>query len=365
MSGEVPDGSGHAAAGRPAPEGGGSGEAGPWPRPARPAKLADIAREAGVHVTTASRALRGSEGVGPETAARVREVAQRLGYLPHPAAASLRTGRSKLLGVVVPRLTDLVLATIYEGIEQGAASAGYQAVVANSGDDREAQRLRVATLLANRVDGLILGDARTDSPLVHELRRRGTKIVLTSRRLPGVVSVTCDDVLGGRMAAEHLVGLGHRDVGVIAGEPYASTGIERTRGFVTALADAGLPVPDANVLRSGFDVRGGREAAEELLARTPRPTALFAVNDFAAIGAMGAIRDAGLRVGDDVAVVGFNDVPLAAELPVALTTVRSPMREMGRQAALALVALIAGEHVESLRMRPELMARASTLGTRG
>jgi LacI family transcriptional regulator len=329
----------------------------------RPATLSDIASAAGVHPTTVSRALRGGDGVGRKTAERVRAVARELGYLPHPAAASLRTGRSKMLGVVVPRLTDVVLATIYEGIEQGSADAGYQTVVANSGDDREVQRLRVDTLLSARVDGIILGDARSDASLAHQLVERGTKVVLTSRRLPDIVSVTCDDPVGGRLAAEHLLQLGHRRMGVIAGEPYASTGVDRTQGFLDACADAGIEVPATAVLHSRFDVQGGREAADALLRLDPRPTALFAVNDFAAIGAMGAIRDRGLRVGDDVAVVGYNDVPPAAELPVALTSIRSPMRQMGYHTARTLIALINGQECESMRLTPELRARTSTLGS--
>lgn len=329
----------------------------------RPATLSDIGRATGVHPTTVSRALRGGDGVGRETAERVRAVARKLGYLPHPAAASLRTGRSKMLGVVVPRLTDVVLATIYEGIEQGSADAGYQTVVANSGDDPAVQRLRVETLLTARVDGIILGDARSDSSLVHELVERGTKVVLTSRRLPGILSVTSDDLAGGRLAAEHLLAIGHQRMGVIAGEPYASTGGDRTQGFLDACAGAGIDVPAAAVLHSRFDVRGGREAADALLQLDPRPTALFAVNDFAAIGAMGAIRDKGLRVGDDIAVVGYNDIPPAAELPVALTSVRSPMREMGYHAALTLIALINGQERESMRLLPELQARTSSLGS--
>jgi LacI family transcriptional regulator len=324
-------------------------------------RLSDVARAAGVHTTTVSRALRGSEGVGEETAERIRRVAADLGYLPHPAATSLRTGRSRMIGVVVPRLTDLVLATIYEGIEEGAAAAGYQTVVANSGDDIEIQRLRTETLLGMRVDGLILGDARTDSGLVRGLLDSGAKVVLTSRRLPGVTSVTCDDLEGGRLAGRHLLELGHRRVGIIAGRPYASTGIERTLGFREVYAEAGVPVPDERVLHSPFDAEGGRRAAEALLALDPRPSAIYAVNDFAAIGAMGAIREAGLRVGADVSVVGYNDVSIAADLPVSLTTVRSPMREMGRGAAAAIVKLIEGRPARSRRLAPELVRRASSV----
>ncbi|GAB3169465.1 LacI family DNA-binding transcriptional regulator [Streptomyces incanus] len=330
-----------------------------------PVTLAQIARQAGVHVSTVSRALSPDDAVrgavAAETATLIRGLAEELGYQRDPAGAALRTGRSRMLGVLVPRLTDIVLATVYEGIDAAASAAGYHTVVANTGDDPEMQRRRADALLARRVDGLVLGDARSDCDLVAELARRHIPLVLVSRRLPGRVSVTTDDVLGGRLAAEHLLGLGHRHVAVVAGEPYASTGVERTRGFRDAFAEAGLPVPKSHVTGSTFDVPGGRAAADRLLGLHPRPTAVFAVNDFAAIGVMAAVRDAGLTVGRDVAVVGYNDVPLAAALPVPLTSVRSPMYRMGEAAATTLVTMLAGGPVRSRRLRPTLRARASTL----
>ncbi|MFJ7996229.1 LacI family DNA-binding transcriptional regulator [Streptomyces sp. NPDC096310] len=322
--------------------------------------LADVAADAGVHQSTASRALRDGTGVGAATADRVRESARRLGYVVNPAASSLRTGRSRLLGVLVPRLTDIVLATVYEGIEAGAAAAGYQAVVANTGDDPEVQRAKVERLLALRVDGLLLGDARGDTTLASELVARGVPVALVSRRLRGVTSFTCDDIVGGRLVAEHLLALGHRRVAVVAGEPYASTGVERTKGFTDAYAKAGLPVDPALVVNAPFDVHGGERAAHLLLAAEPRPTAVFAVNDFAAIGVMGALRASGLVPGRDVAVAGFNDVPLSAQLPIPLTSVRSPMRAMGERAATALVGMVEGRSARSRRFTPELMVRAST-----
>ncbi|WP_406407802.1 substrate-binding domain-containing protein [Streptomyces halstedii] len=331
-----------------------------------PVTLAQIARQAGVHVSTVSRALSTDDavrgGVGAETVTQIRALAEELGYQRDPAGAALRTGRSRMLGVLVPRLTDIVLATIYEGIDAAASTAGYHTVVANTGDDPEMQRRRADALLARRVDGLVLGDARSDSDLVAELARRRIPLVLVSRRLPGRISVTTDDVLGGRLAAEHLLSLGHRRVAVVAGEPYASTGVERTQGFLDAFAGAGLPVPASHVVPSRFDVPGGRAAAEHLLSLAPRPTAVFAVNDFAAIGVMAAVRDAGLTVGRDVAVVGYNDVPLAAALPVSLTSVRSPMYRMGEVAATTLVTMLDGRSGRSRRLRPTLEARASTLG---
>lgn len=332
-------------------------------QPHRPVTLATIAKWAGVHASTVSRALSASPtGISPATVDRIQALADALGYLPDQTAAALRTRRTQIIGVLVPRLTDIVLATIYEGIDATAVESGYQTVVANTRDDPQLQRVRLETLLARRVDGLILGDARRDTPMVNDLARRGIPFVLTSRRLPGHLSVTTDDLRGGGLAAEHLMSLGHVHIGVIAGESYASTGVERTKGFLDARASAQTPVDPRYVVQTTFDTAGGRAGAEQLLRLHPRPTALFAVNDFAAIGAMGAVRDAGLEVGKDVAIVGYNDVSIAGELPVALTTVRSPMFRMGQEAARTLLSILADEPARSKRLRPRLIARASTLG---
>ncbi|WP_100498073.1 LacI family DNA-binding transcriptional regulator [Geodermatophilus chilensis] len=332
--------------------------------------LRDVAVRAGVHVSTASRVLRrrdrGTESRGrlSDTAERVRRIADELGYRPDPYAASLRTQRTDTFGVLVPALTDLVLATIYDAIEETAKERGYDTFVANTRDDLEEQRRRVDLLLDRRVDGLILGDARLDSTFVDELAARDVPFVLTSRRHGAHPSVTCDDELGGRLAAQHLLALGHRRVAVVAGEPYASTGQDRTRGFLDVCRESGVRVPASRVLHSRFDVAGGRAAAERLLAvRTP-PTAVFAVNDFAAIGVMGALRDYGMRVGEDVAVVGYNDVPIARELPVPLSTVRSPLREMGEQAVAALCARLDGQDIGVVRLAPEMIRRASSVPVR-
>lgn len=329
-----------------------------------PATLRTVAKLAGVSASTVSRVLNAGPGVerwaSAATTTRIRAIATQVGYVPNPHAASLRTHRSNLIGVLVPRLSDLVLATIYEGIEEAAAAAGYHTFVANSRDRPEEQRARVEMLLSRRADGLILGDAYADARFVDELAAREVPFVLVSRRAGNHPSVTCDDELGGRLAAEHLLGLGHRRVGVIAGEPYASTGIDRTAGFVTTYAAAGFPVPADLVIHSQFDVAGGRRAAERLMAHDRIPTAIFAVNDFAAIGALGAIRDSGAVAGRDIAVVGYNDIPLAAELPISLTTIRSPMHQMGYRAAELLVSLLAGETVRPERLQPVLVARATT-----
>lgn len=326
--------------------------------------LAELAKRAGVHVSTVSRALSpSSSGVGAETAARIRALAVEMGYQPDPAAAALRTGRSAVLGVLVPRLTDYVLARIYEGIDAKAHDSCFSTFVSNTNDDPELRKEKLEELLARRVEGIVLGDARLDGDeLVGILARRQIPYVLVNRRLRGHPSVTTDDILGGSLAAEHLLELGHKHVGIIAGPSHASTCVERTHGFVQKYLSAGIGIPDELILNSGADTSAGYEAGTELMRRLPGLTAIFAINDFAAIGAMGAIRDQGKVPGRDIAVIGYNDIPLAAHLPVPLSSIASPMFEMGQQGTALLLDLIAGKTGESKRLAPKLIARTSTTG---
>lgn len=340
----------------------------PWPhadRYGRPT-LRTIAVLAGVSPSTVSRVLHpgaknDGRSIAPATRAKITEVAGQTGYVANPHAASLRTQRSSLIGVLVPRLTDLVLALIYEGVEAAASELGFGTFVTNTHDDPATQRARVEMMLNRRVDGLVLGDVRADGNLADDLRARGIPYVLTNRRLAGHPSATCDDYAGGTLAAKHLLELGHTTVAVAAGASYASTGIDRSSGFLDMYARAGHPVPAELMVHSAFDVAGGRRAAERLLQVEPGVTAIFAVNDFAAIGALGAIRDAGRRPGIDIGLVGYNDVPVVSELPVPLTTIRSPMREMGALALELLMKRLDDREVESVLLPPELIVRSSTV----
>lgn len=333
---------------------------------ARALTLKDLARQLGIHPSTVSRVLHSdpesARGAASEaTARRIRELAAELGYSPDPQATGLRTRRTRLLGVVVPRLSDLVLAVMYEGIEREAATFGYSSFVTNSRDDIDEQRRKVELMLARRVDGLIIGDRHLDAEdLFTDLNRRNVPFVLMNRHHPDVPSATCDDTRGGELVADHLWTKGHREVCVIAGEPYATTGVDRTTGFVERWRSLGGDITEDSIVWSRFDTQGGREAAETILASGKRPTALFAVNDFAAIGAMGALRSYGLITGTDCAVVGFNDTSLAAELPIPLSSVRSPMAEIGRTAVRLLQGVLRGEPVESVRLEPTLHVRESS-----
>jgi LacI family transcriptional regulator len=333
--------------------------------------LRDIAEAAGVALSTASRVLsRAREGHAPrsEAAARVLAVADEMNYERDLFAASLRTRRTQMLGVLVPRLTDVVLSTMYEGIDEAASALGYQTVVANTLDSPEEQRRRAEMLIGRRVDGLILGDARVDDPYLDQLAARGVPFVLFNRRHEPYDSVSCDDVAGGRLVGNHLADLGHRRIAIIAGEPYARTAIDRVAGCVAALAERGIEVPSSSIIPSHFDAEGGRGAANRLLRTKTPPSAIFAVNDMTAIGAMGALRDQGYQVGVDVAVVGFNDISIASELSVPLTTVRSPLTEIGQHVARLLIARLttdesradAAREPTEIRLPPRLVVRASS-----
>lgn len=331
----------------------------------RPITLRMIAAETGVHVSTVSRVLNAKDGdvsrwAAAETVERIRDLARSRGYRRNVYASNLRTAKSNLVGVIVPRLQDFVLATIYEGIEEAAIQLGYSTFVTNSLDIDENRQARTAMMLERRVGGLIFGDAHLDDPFLAELEERAVPLVLVSRRTAGHISVTCDDYQGGRLVADHLIATGRRNVAVLAGLPFASTAADRVRGLVDGFREAGLDVPQSRIVYGPFDAAGGRKATEEILASGYRPDSIFATNDFAAIGALGTLRDNALTVPDDVAVVGFNDTPLAAEMTIPLTTVRSPMHDMGHRSFELLVQRMQGERPESEQLTPQLIVRASS-----
>lgn len=332
---------------------------------ARPVTLRMIAKESGVNVSTVSRVLNAKQSevlqwASQETVDRIREVAQRLQYSRNIYASNLRTASSHLVGVIVPRLQDFVLATIYEGIEEAAIAHGYSTFATNSLDQKQRRRDRTEMMIDRRVGGLIFGDAHLEDPFLDELKADEFPLVLVSRRNPAHVSVTCDDYAGGRLVAAHLIETGRLDVGILAGQRYASTAADRVRGVVDGFREAGIDVPDHRIVYGPFDAAGGRMATEQILSAGTVPNAIFATNDFAAIGAIGVLRDHGIAIPDDVALVGFNDTSLAVELPIPLTTVRSPMHQMGYRSFELLMQKMAGEDPVSEQLEPALIVRASS-----
>lgn len=330
--------------------------------------LKALSEQLGLHVSTVSRVLNGSPAeinaaASPETVQRIKELAAKNHYSPNPHATSLKTQRSHTIGVLVPRLSDLVLATIYEGIDESATKNRIFTFVSNTHDSVVLQRELGEMALARHVDGLIIGDAHygKDNDFLDEIHERGVPFVLVSRRAENYPSVTCNDYLGGQLAAKHFIDLGHTKLAIIAGEPFASTGLDRTAGFIDCCCSFGINVPASNIINSHFDTQAGYEVGMKLLATSKRPSAIFAVNDFIAIGLMGAARTQGIIPGRDIAIIGFNDTPLASQLPIPLSSIKSPMRDMGCLSMELLMKKIHGNRVESLILEPTLMIRESTM----
>ncbi|MGW4126006.1 LacI family DNA-binding transcriptional regulator [Nocardia sp. NPDC004711] len=333
-------------------------------RPTRAPTLKEIAKRAGVHVSTVSRVLRQAEPVDgwSASAQRVRGIAAELGYQPNLWAASLRTRRTTTLGIVMPRLTDGVVAMTYQGIEEAATRAGYSVLLSSPPDDLDAQRRAAELLIGRQVDGLLFSSLHIPGrPFVDSLPTGHLPVLTVTRHadasLPFVVG---DDRLGGYLATRHLLDRGYTDIAVITGPDHATTARDRVHGFLDAMAEASIPVPPDRIAPSTFEVAGGVEAARTLLDQPDRPRAIFAVSDTIAIGVLGVARDLSLAIPSDLALVGYNDIPVAAQLPVPLTTIYSPAHKIGATAVGQLLELVKGHDVESVRLPVELVTRKTT-----
>lgn len=322
--------------------------------------LRDVAEASGVSISTVSRVLDERTPTSKSaTAQRVREIADRLGYRRNVFASSLRRGATGTIGVLVPRLTDTVMALMFEAIEQAARQRGHFAVVATCGDEPEDERRATETLLDRGVDGLVLATARLDDELPASLRARSIPHVLALRTDGVSPSSLGDDEAGGYLAARHLVDLGHRDIAIVTGPWFTSSARSRLEGARRALGEAGIALAEERVISRGYGIDDGLAAGNELLARDDRPTAIFAANDNIAIGVLAAAQNHGLAVGADLSVVGYNDIPLAARLPVPLTSVHTAFDQI---ASNALELLLNADPVRDAvrRALPSLIPRSST-----
>ncbi|WP_018700560.1 LacI family DNA-binding transcriptional regulator [Amorphus coralli] len=323
--------------------------------------ILDVAAAAGVSKSTVSRILDDRlPRSDSETARRVRKVAAELGYVRDVSAASLRRGRTMTIGVIVPRLTDTVMAMLYEAIARACGRTGQFAIVATTNDNPDAGREAADTLLSRGVDGLILSTTRMDDDFPSQLDQRGVNYVLTLRTDGQSPASVGDDHLGGYLATRHLLDLGHRHIGLIAGPSYASSSANRVAGYRQAMTEAGVEIEPDWIVKSTFGMDAGGDAAHRLMELNRRPTAIFAVNDNTAIGALSALSQMGLSVPNDISLVGYNDIPLVSRLPTPLTSVRVPFDQIATS-ALELLELGAGRRGDRLRVAtPSLIPRQST-----
>jgi DNA-binding LacI/PurR family transcriptional regulator len=335
-------------------------------------RIADVAREAGVSKTAVSFAFNSPERLSPETAARIRDVAESLGYRPHPVARMLTQGQTLTLGILTPQALSVIFSNPYfgaftEGVAVAAEELGYGLYFISPVHGSLARAIGRAT-----VDGVVAIGLSDDHPDVESLRRAKLPVVLVdSTALPDHPSVDVDDASGAHAAADHLLGLGHRDflvLGVAPPPPHQRLDAEgvtgrRLRGYRHAFDSAGVVLDDDRVVVGPATVEGGIAALNRAWASGLRPTAILAMSDATAIGAMRAIRDLGLRVPEDVSVVGFDDIDLSTHTDPPLTTVHQPIRRKGEEAVRLLLTVVErGEpsRPEHRRLETRLIIRGST-----
>jgi LacI family transcriptional regulator len=332
-----------------------------------PITLKELAARAEVHPSTISRVVNNDPSlrIAPETRQRIEALLRETEYRPDGIARGLKLRQTFVLAVVIPDVTNPFFAALFRGVEDAALGRGYNVLLCNTDGSPERQRSHLQSLHARRVDGVILASSVLKDPSVRWLRHQRIPHVLVNRFSDEDQDafVGSDDQLGARVATRHLIELGHRRIGHLAGKPTVSTGLARRRGFVAALEERGVAVDPRLVVESGYTEEGGARAAERLLSMENRPSAIFAVTDMTAVGAFGAARRMGLRVPEDVAIAGYNDIPLASRLVPGLTTVHIPIHEFGAAAARLLTEQIVGGDGSRRRVifNPQLVVRGSTV----
>jgi DNA-binding LacI/PurR family transcriptional regulator len=327
------------------------------------ATIQDVAREAGVGLGTASRALSGNPHVADATRARVRAAAERLGFRPSAIARAFSRGRTQTLEVVVPLLTPYFYVEVLRGIEQALANSEYTLLIRTI--ERRADRDRVLREknLRRRVDGVLLVSLSPTRELIGRVARAALPLVLVDAHDPRLPGVAVDHAAAAAGAVRHLLGLGHRRIALVdhLEDPFAPVYPDaRHRGYRAALAEAGLRPRPTYERVAAFSPEGGAAALRALLELRQPPTAVFAGSDTQALGVLEAARQAGRRVPEDLAVVGYNDIELAAYL--GLTTVHVPMRELGRRGVELLLAAIERPEapLEHVRLPAELVVRETS-----
>jgi LacI family transcriptional regulator len=327
--------------------------------------LLDVAKRAGVSPMTVSRVVNGSGPVSPKLRSRVERALAETGYIPNTVARNLRTRRTDAIALVLPDMTNPFFMTLAHGVEAAAREADISLLLANSDEREDEERRLVPMLLQRQVDGLLIVPAGTGEATVRLCREHGVPLVVVDRRpqAPGVDVVRADAEGGAEELGRLLVSLGHRRVAVLSGPASVPTAVDRVAGFNRALVDeAGLPPPQ--VMYGAFSIESGHAMALSVVQASVRPTALFAANNFIAIGVLHALEELGLRVPDDVAVVGFDDLPQAMVTFPFLTVAAQPALEMGRRAVAVLLDRLANPTgpARDVVLPTELVIRRSSGG---
>lgn len=332
--------------------------------------ISQVAREAGVSTQTVSRVINNRPDVSPETRRRVQEVITRLGYQPNAIARSLVSRRTRTLGLITADFSDYFFTQVIAGAEAEGRQLGYFFMLGSTERNMQDEPEYIRLLTERQVEGILFARPSTEPDDRHlvSLLRASVPVVTTAYHVPGepLTVVDVDNVDGGRQATQCLIDAGHTRIGMITGTPHWKSVKDRSQGFRAALRAAGIPFHDSWVEAGDWSYESGYDAMQRLIARVPDLTAVFSQNDRMAIGAIRALRETGREVPEDVAIVGYDDIPVASYSHPPLTTMRQPMREVGAMATRLLIELIDNPDMERREylMKTELVRRDSCGGLR-
>lgn len=308
------------------------------------ATIDDVAREAGVSTATVSRALRHHPYVAEATRQRVLSAVERLQYVANANAARLASGQSRTVGFIAPMITSWYTSELTAGVEEVLTQARFDLLIGTANPVARERIFRGDARFEQRVDGVILVDVFCGEQGARRLAALDTPMVILGEELHAVTSVSVDNERGGRLAARRLLELGHKRIGLVSGHEdlqiAKNVPTSRAKGFRETLQAAGLRLPTDYVQDGDFTITGGRTAMQRLLTLPKPPTAVFFMSDEMAFGAMQAVREAGLMVGHDVSIIGFDDHTVAEAM--GLTTVRQPVRDIGRLGARLMLDALEG-----------------------
>ena len=330
-----------------------------------PCSLTDVAKHSGFSIATVSRVINESDQVTQETRDAVQRSMDELGYLPNRVARRLRQkgGRRHLFGLILPDIQNPFNAEVARGIEDVAYANEFAVLLCNSDDKFKKEEFYINVMRAESVDGVILPPNQESNAAVLDLIERGMSVVIIDRALPeaDVDTVEVDNFGGALEAVNHLIQLGHTRIGHISGPESISNSRSRRQGYEEALKAAGLNVNPDYILEGDWKQEAGRSHAARLLELPTPPTALFVSNNLMAVGALEALHQKGLKVPEDVALIGFDDLPWAEALDPPLTVVRQPAYEVGQQAAEILLNRLGNPDapIEKRRLKPQLVLRKS------
>lgn len=306
--------------------------------------IRDVARQAGVSISTVSRVINESTSVSPLTRERVLQVIDRLGYTPYKSAQTLKKKKTGVIGVVIPDISNPFFSLMVRGIGKAARAHGYSVLVCDTDNDPENESNYMNVLLREHVEGVILTTTGRGDESVDRLLQRSIPLVAADRRLnrPDVASVLTDGVKDGVRLTRYLIGLGYRRMTFLSGPEHISTARERLHGFQQAMEAQGLPaqIVPSPASKHGYTFESGYQAAQQLLKSGPLPEALIAANDLMALGALRAFEEQGLAIPEDIGIAGFDHIPLAEWIRPRLTTMEIPAYEIGWNAMELLVQLI-------------------------